>query len=336
MATGSSRAALAAPVLDRLRPHPHRGDIIAAGAVPLALAAFVIELRMTQWALGPRFIVVFLIAALLLTMGWLAPLEADSPRAYHSVLLVAGLLPMALALLLFAELIGADRPPGSGGEFWVFAIEAGLATLLARRARSAVCTLIAALAAIVAVEEFVTWVFRPHGAGTFRAMLAVLTLAFAAAAVRLRDRERAHSVQLVNAGGIASLLLGLDLITGLVLTTVVRASGSLVTFTNAPHVGFGWKLFLLGVGFGLVAYAGVDRERGPAFVGVAVLGVFAVLTGFPSSGSGSLVGWPLFLLVIGTVGLVIGLRPRRPLPPPPQGSTATTSETVPLWSDEHR
>jgi hypothetical protein len=216
----------------------------------------------------------------------------------------------------------------------VFAVEAGLATMLARHARSAVCTLIAALAAIVAVEEFVTWVFQPHGTGTFRAMLVVLTLAFAAGAVRLRDRERAHSVQLVNAGGIASLLLGLELTAGLVLTTVVRASGSLVTFTNAPHVGFGWKLFLLGVGFGLIAYAGVDRERGPAFIGVAVLGVFALLTGFPSSGNGSLVGWPLFLLVIGAVGLVIGLRPRRPLPPPPHESTATSSETVPLWSDK--
>jgi hypothetical protein len=334
MATGSSRAALITPVLDRLRPHPHRGDIIAAGAVPLALAAFVIELRMTQWALGPRFVVVFLIAALLLTMGWLAPLEGDSPRAYHSVLLIAGLLPMALALVLLAELIGADRPPGSGGESWVFAVEAGLATLLARHARSAVCTLIAALAAIVAVEEFVTWVFQPHGADTFRAILVVLTLAFAAGAVRLRDRERAHSVQLVNAGGIASLLLGLDLITGLVLAGVMRASGALLAFTGTPHVGFGWKLFLLGVGFGLIAYAGVDRERGPAFIGVAVLGVFALLTGFPTSGSGSLVGWPLFLLAIGAVGLVIGLRPRQPLPPPPQESTATTSETVPLWSDK--
>jgi hypothetical protein len=134
MATGSSRAALVASVLDRLRPHPHRGDIIAAGAVPLALAAFVIELRMTHWALGPRFIVAFLIAALLLTMAWLAPLEGGSPRAYHSV-------------------------------------------------------------------------------------------------------------QLVKAGGIASLLLGLDLITGLVLAGVMRASGALLAFTGMPQAGFGWKLF---------------------------------------------------------------------------------------------
>ena len=49
------------PMLDRLRPHPHRGVVIAAGAVPLAIAAVVIDLRMTQWSLGPRFAVVALI-----------------------------------------------------------------------------------------------------------------------------------------------------------------------------------------------------------------------------------------------------------------------------------
>jgi hypothetical protein len=40
------------------------------------------------------------------------------------------------------------------------------------------------------------------------------------------------------------------------------------------------------------------------------------------------VGWPLFLLVIGAVGLIVGLRPRRPLPPSPAPSTA--APTVPL------
>ena len=89
---------------------------------------------------------------------------------------------------------------------------------------------------------------------------------------------------------------------------------ALTAFYGTPHVAFGWKLFLLAIGFGLIAYAGVDRERGPGFIGVAVLAVFVVLTGLPTSAHGSLVGWPLFLLVIGGAGLAIGLRPRRPLP----------------------
>src|SRR5581483_8037921 len=140
---GESRAR----VIDRLRPHPHRGDVIAAGAVPLSLAAIVVELRMTQWSLGPRFVVVALIAVLLLTMGSLAELEGEVPRAYHSVLLVAGLLPLVVALVLLAEVLGAQRPPGAGGLFWVFALEALVAFVCARRANSGASTLIGALAA---------------------------------------------------------------------------------------------------------------------------------------------------------------------------------------------
>ena len=126
---------------------------------------------MTQWSLGPRFGVIAVIAALLLMMGWLAPLEGDSPRVYHSVLLVCGLLPLAVALVLLAEVLGASRPPGAGGLLWVFAAEASVATASARRFNSGVCTLIAALAAAVALEAFVLWAFKPHGLGAFRAIL---------------------------------------------------------------------------------------------------------------------------------------------------------------------
>jgi hypothetical protein len=80
---------------------------------------------------------------------------------------------------------------------------------------------------------------------------------------------------------------------------------------------------------GLVAYAGVDHEAGPAYIGVAVLATFAVLVGL-SFGRGSLVGWPLFLLIIGAIGLAIGLRPREPLPPPPDETAA--APTIPLHS----
>jgi hypothetical protein len=321
-------------LIERLRPHPHRGDVIAAGAVPLAVAAFVIQLRMTEWAVGPRFGVVSLIAATLLVMGWLAPLEDDSPRSYHSVLLVAGLLPMALALVLLAELLGASRPPGSGGLFWAFAVETLLAAILARRARSGICTLIAALAGIVTVAAFVSWAFHPHGAGTLRAILLLLTLGFGAGAVRLRDRDRRHAVQLVNAAGVTTLLLGIDLAAGPIQATSIAFRRPTLALLGSAHTAFGWKLFLLAVGFGLVAYAGVDHERGPGFLGVAVLAVFAVLVGAPAVNAGSLVGWPLFLLAIGGAGLAIGLRPRQPLPPPPGQAAETVTPTVPLRSND--
>jgi hypothetical protein len=320
--------------LDRLRPHPHRGAVIAAGAVPLALAAIVIELRMTQWSLGLRFAVVALIAVLLLTMGVLAPLESSAPRAYHSVLLVSGLLPLVVGLQLLAEVLGASRPPGAGGDFWTFGAEAAIAAALARRLNSAVCTLIAALAGAIAVEAFVSWVFQPHGIGTFRAFLVVLGLAFGAGAVRLRDGRRRHAVQLVNAAGVVTLALAVTLLAGAIAASALSGLGNGVLFGASVNAAFGWKLYLLAVGFGLVAYAGVDSEPGPAYIGVVVLLAFAVMVGINLSGRGSLVGWPLFLLVIGAAGLVIGLRPRRPLPPPPSSEPAPTVPLHPPSSED--
>jgi hypothetical protein len=110
------------PVLERLRPAPYRGDVTAAGAIPLALSAIVIDLRMTQWSVGVRLVVVALIAVLILTMGWLTPLDGPAPTQYHSMLLIAGLLPLLLALQLLAEALGSERPPGAGGQMWTFGL----------------------------------------------------------------------------------------------------------------------------------------------------------------------------------------------------------------------
>ncbi len=322
-------------VLDYLRPHPHRGDVIAAGAIPLALAGLVIALRMTQWSHAARFVVTGLIAALILTMAWLAPLEWETPRPYHSMLLVAGLLMLIVTLRLLAQTIGASASFSAGSGFWTFAVEAAAAGYAAWHANSAICTLIAAVATGVAFEALINWIFGPVGIGTFRAMLLVVSAAFAAGAIRLHDGQRRHSVALVNAVGLASALLAFTFVaSALAALETSVAVGSLDRASSG--VGFGWKLYSLAIGFGLVAYAGVDREPGPAYLGTGVLILFAVSVAFPSLGGGphsSLVGWPLFLLVIGAIGLAIGLRPRQPLPPAP-ATPGAGGATVPFRVDD--
>jgi hypothetical protein len=322
------------PVLEHLRPHPHRGDVIAAGAIPLAVAALVIALRMTQWSHGARFVVTGAIAALILTMAWLAPLEGASPRPYHSMLLVSGLLTLLVALLLLARTLGAGPSVDRGAGFWTFGLEAAAAGLAAWRLNSAICTLIAAVAAAVSFETLINWIFGPIGVYTFRAMLIVISFAFAAGAIRLHDRHRRHSVAFVDAIGLATVVLAASFVGSAV--AALESSIALGNLDRATSgVGVGWKLYALAIGFGLVAYAGVDREPGPAYLGTGVLVLFAYSVAYPSVAGEphtSLVGWPLFLLAIGAIGLAIGLRPRRPLPPPPVAAEGAT--TVPFRVDD--
>ncbi|MGZ4173032.1 MAG: hypothetical protein ACXVQR_01000, partial [Solirubrobacteraceae bacterium] len=248
------------------------------------------------------------------------------------VLLVAGLLLLAITLELLAEVLGAHRPPGPGASTWTFATLAAVSAASARRANSGVCTLIAALAGAVALEAFAVWVFQPHGSGTFRAVLVLATLVYIAGAIRLRDRRRSHAVGLVNAAGLTTLLLAVTFVAQSVLAAAFGDLGAVGVLRGQAGALFGWELYVLAIGFALLAYAAADREPGPAYLGVAVLLSFAVLAGSGSGARDSLVGWPLFLLVIGALGLFIGLRPSRPLPPEPPQPPA--SSTIPLRAVE--
>ena len=213
-------------MLEWLRPAPFRGDVIAAGAIPLAAGAILIELRMTQWAVGPRLIVVGVVAALILTMGWLAPMEGPSPRAYHSMLLITGLIVLAVALQLLAEALGSSRPPGAGADFWTLGVVCAVAAACARRANSAVCTLIAALAGGIALEGLVGWLLAPISLNAVRWVLLALTFGFGVGALRLRDGQRRHAVALVNAAGLATLVLALTLVIESSIATVVSRLGA--------------------------------------------------------------------------------------------------------------
>src|SRR3954453_4788837 len=84
---------------DRFRPDPSRGDLIAAGAVPLTLALLMLNERMTQWGLGPKFVILGLGCLLLLGAAVFTPPERpEGPRPWHSVLLVTGLVLLAATL----------------------------------------------------------------------------------------------------------------------------------------------------------------------------------------------------------------------------------------------
>jgi len=328
------------PLLRALTPHPHRGDLIAAGALPLALGVLVMNARLdATWGTGVFLVLSGLACALVLGMGVLAPPEGERPRPYQTVLLLTGLALGFVALLRLAQVLGVDRPLTSAGTVtWIFAIVVGVSAWVAHARRSAICALIAALAGVVLVLAFADWVFHPHGPTTFRWLLLALASGLVLGALHQRERRRRESVYLIDAAGLAIALLA------------VTYAGALVRYLGPPFTaigafgiplgvpGAGWKLVLLAAGLGLVAYAAVDRERGPAYVGSLVLVLWAAFVGIPSATGASLWFWPLALVLLGAAGIALGLRPRRPLPPEPPLRPDPPTEPLPgpgaLWSGE--
>jgi len=302
----------AAGALETLRPEPHRGDQVAAGVVAVVTALYVLQVRFHEaWAVGIRFFLAALAAAFVAALAVQSPPEGERPRAYQSVLYVSTFALTLLALGLLADLLGSNG--GSGTTVWVGLLLGAVAVWFSVRRNSAIMTLLAAVTYGAVVLSFVDWVFNPSGVETFRWILLLLILGYAAASLSQRGPRPRHGVQLVNAAGLAAIALGLTFIVEQVFGAIARAFAG--DSAGSSGAGAGWELFLLACGFGLIAYAAVDREAGPGYLGVAVLGLFAWIGGQPALQGASLIGWPIVLLLAAGGGLAVALRPDGPPPP---------------------
>jgi hypothetical protein len=310
---------------DLLRPPAHRGPLIAAGAVVLAVGVVLEELRLGDTlAIGVHVLIAGLTAAAILGIGLQAPTEGGRPPAYQSVLLVTGLLLLYVALLRLADALGADFGAGGDGArdtlvwgnlppgamVWTSLLLAAAAGWAALSRRSAVSLLIAALAAGLAVLAVIAWVFDADSQGPYRFLLLVLALGLVLGSLALRGGEPRHSEQLINAAGVAILVIPL----------VALGAGALQLlslFGGAPESllpGF-WELVVLAAGCGLIAFGAVDRVPGAAYLGFANLIAFLAVVAIGAEAS--LLWWPLLLILVGLAALLAGLRPLAPLPPEP-------------------
>ena len=262
--------------LDLLRPPPHRGPLIAAGAVLVTVGVVLEELRLDdKLPTGVHLVVLALAGGGIYALG-VQVRQEGRPYAFQSVLLVCGLVLLAPALLTLADVLGADFDGDfpAGAILWTSLLYGGLASYPAAQRNSAICALIAALAFGIAALSFVNWVFDAESVTTYRWLLAVLALAYALVSLLLRGPAPRHSEQMVNAAGLAFLALA--------LTGVLPAALSFaIPFGGGPDeiLPDGWELVVFAAGCGLVAYGAVDRAPGPAYLGVANLGAFAVSVG---------------------------------------------------------
>lgn len=294
-----------------LRPLPFRGDLIAAGAIPLAVGALLVDGRMAAWSPWIRATLTAVVAALLLVLAWRAPVEAPAPRSYVSVLLVCGFPLAAAALLELAAAIGLGR--AATATLVALAVGAGYVAL-ARARGSAICTLLGAASLVVAVVAGWTWVFATRSATPERWLLLVAILALALGVVAARDRHRAHAVALADVAGLAAVYIGVSAVAARVVGEAFSLGGG--------GWGWGWELVLLLTGFGLVGYGLVDHERGPAWLGAVVLGLFTA----SAATGGSLLWWPLVLVLLGGAAIGAGLRPTTPTPPSPDRDAEPAEE----------
>lgn len=283
---------------DLLHPPAHRGPLIASGALVLTVGAALLQVRL-DWGAGAHLAVALGLGIVLLWLALQAPSEGGAPYPHQSVLVVLALAAFATVLARLAELL--TDAPDAGTLAWASAAEAALAVIAARRRRSAFATFFASVAAGVAVVAGLVEVADPS-AEALRWLLLALAFAYGLVSLPLRGASLRHADQMVNAAGLAVLLIGL-------LGFSIEDGG-----IDLP---VGWQFAVLAAGAALVAYAAADRAAGAAYVGAANLAVFVVAAGE----DGALLWWPLLLVAIGAVMVAAGLRPRRPLPPEPDSST---------------
>jgi hypothetical protein len=299
---------LAGGLRELLRPPPHRGPLIAAGAVALAVGVALTELRLADRLGGVVHMVILLgSGGLLFWLGAQAPNEDGKPTAYQSVLLATGLPLLYGGFLTTAVALGADFDPVSDGALmWTSAVAAGLALWPALERNSAISLLLAAILGGVALLSAWSWIFGVQSPTPYRVLMGAYAAGLVLGSLALREPARRHAEVLIDAAGLAIAWIGL---------TGVSVFISPVQFPDVTGLPGIWEVVLLGAGFGLVAFGALDRSPGPAYLGVVNLILFIIEVG--QSPEETLYWWPLVLLVGGGAMLAAGLRPRTPLPPEP-------------------
>jgi hypothetical protein len=278
--------------------------ITALGGVFLASAVVMIQFRLEDsWAHGTQLVVAALCCAFLFALALSSPNEEDGrPTVAQSALYVAGLVLLVVAAVRLGQVArGSDSPGKPGTVVWLAALYTLIASYPAVVRGSAVCALISALAFGVLTIEFVDWVDPGDlSDNASRWILFGLMVLYGLFAVVLRSRRPRYAAQFVNAAMVAVFALA-------------EVAGVIFVFSEeGGRLSTWWELVMLLGSTAGIAYAIWTRERGPAWVGGTAL-VFALITvAVPAGSGGSLVGWPLVLLILATLTLVVGMaHPRR-------------------------
>jgi hypothetical protein len=261
------------------------------------------------------------------------PEDEPSGSSWQGLYAVFGVIVLPLVFLQFLEWVdGNTEAPLNTA--WIFALTAAAALAAALLLRTRYTLLLAGLALIVSWlglwDEILTDGLAAD-AGTLRGLLVVIAIILLAGAVviYLRDPGRqgiARGAELITAAGVAAVTAGGLSISFLAVNAVapavpVEGGFSPEGFVATPN--FLWDLVLLASSLLLILFGARLAARGPVYVGAIGLVIFAFVVGlqlgdladalggsdleaFPD---GSILGWPLALLLIGAAALVLSILP---------------------------
>jgi hypothetical protein len=280
------------------------GLLLGIGFLTVAIRRDSADIFGSSWGGGAIFVTFLIPCAILLGAGLLSPRSATA-SPWQTVYVVFGLILLPLTLAQLVNWVASEGDAGNALNIaWIFGLTAlvGLYAGIVANVRYAL--LITALAIIVSWLGFWDQIVSGHlgdHTTTLRWLLVIIAVLLFGLGGMARDR-------------------GSDVITGAALAAIGAGAISFLgiyaanPFAAVPHANasFFWSLELLLVSLGAIMVAAGGRARGPAYAGALGLAFFTGIVGLdlahPESPDGTLLGWPLALLIVGGLALAASFR----------------------------
>jgi hypothetical protein len=283
------------------------GIFVGIAFVVVALRRGDADVFGSQWGAGGLFVCLAIPCVLLLSAGLLSPRGAEA-SPWQTICVVFGLIILPFALAQLVDWIGS---PGDAGNSinvaWIFALVAAKALYAGVFGRVRYALFIASLAIIVAWlaiwDEIVSGGLADH-ISTLRWLLILVAIGLAALALLAPGR----SSEIVTGASLAGVGAG--------AISVLAVYGQ-NPFVPIPHAdaSFFWTLELLVISLVAILYGAGGGDRGPVYAGGVGLFLFTLIVGLdfahPDSPDGTLLGWPLVLLIIGLGAYFASFAPSR-------------------------
>jgi hypothetical protein len=283
----------------------------------VGIAFFVVVIRRdngavfgSEWGAGAIFACLAIPCILLLSAGLLSPRGAEA-APWQTVCVVFGLIFLPFALGQLVDWIGSPGDAGNSINIaWIFALTAAKALYAGAFGRVRYALFLASLAIIVAWlalwDEIVSGGLAEH-ITTVRWLLILVAIGLAGLALlapgRTSEIVTGATLAAVGAGAISAL--------------AIYGQNPFVTVPHAD-ASFFWTLELLVVAVIAILYGAGGGVRGPVYAGALGLVLFVVIVGLdlahPDSPDGTLLGWPIVLLIIGLGAYFASFAPVRRRP----------------------